>query len=286
MIKIYPASDAPRQVRKYAFVGEDVFVTARDFYHQAKDIRHHKVVVYDADGSVAYCLGFEQNRPENLEDPNSPRVQMYLPRYWDYAEGDEDLDWSYVDRFQLIVYSEIEEYSHHTAQLILRHNPSAVVAFTDPRASLFFEASERLFIADSAEALFDLHPELKDLRTLNVHPDIKWDVSGVFRNDVSSIVVMESLYWVRREVSYGPLNPDKTFYLIKQPVKENGLTALLANIVGTKQMIRAIKPDFIPIVDLGIDNDPNQFAGTSGEDVWSIPIGSVNSFKYSGLKPV
>ena len=35
-------------------------------------------------------------------------------------------------------------------------------------------------------------------------------------------------------------------------------------------MIRAIRPDFIPVVDLGINNDPNQFAGTSGEDVWSM----------------
>ncbi len=60
---------------------------------------------------------------------------------------------------------------------------------------------------------------------------------------------MTSLYWIKREFYYGPLNPDKTFYLIKQPVKENGLTALIANVIGTKQMIRSIRPDFIPVVD-------------------------------------
>jgi len=53
-------------------------------------------------------------------------------------------------------------------------------------------------------------------------------------------------------------------------VKENGLTALIANVIGTKQMIRHIRPDFIPVVDLGVAGDPNQFAGTSGEDVWSM----------------
>ena len=53
MIKVYPASEAPRQVRKYASTNdEDVFITARDFYHRNKDIRHHKVVVYDADGNI------------------------------------------------------------------------------------------------------------------------------------------------------------------------------------------------------------------------------------------
>ena len=76
---------------------------------------------------------------------------------------------------------------------------------------------------------------------------------------------------------YGPLNPDKTFYLIKQPVKENGLTALIANVIGTKQMIRHIRPDFIPVVDLGVAGDPNQFAGTTGEDVWSMFFGKIES---------
>ena len=78
--------------------------------------------------------------------------------------------------------------------------------------------------------------------------------------------------WKQREQkrSYGKENPDKTFYLIKQPVKENGLTALLANVIGVKQMLRSKRPDFIPVVDMGIAGDPNQFAGTSGEDVWTM----------------
>lgn len=97
-------------------------------------------------------------------------------------------------------------------------------------------------------------------------------------NDVSSFLLMTSLYWVRREFYYGPLSPDKTFYLIKQPVKENGLTALIANMAGTTQMIRAIRPDFIPVVDLGLANDPNQFAGTSGEDVWLMFFEQVSDY--------
>lgn len=270
MIKVYPASEAPRQVRKYAFTGENVFTIARDFYRRNKDIRHHKVVVYGEDGQVAYCLGFEKNKPINWEDPENPMVQMRLSNYWKYSADDEDLDWSYADRFQLFVYSEIEEYSYHTARMIRKHNPSATIAFTDPRAKLFFDEDERLLVVESEEELIDSHPELADLRILRVQPQIEWDVQGVFKNHVSSFLLMTSLYWIKHEFSYGPLNPDKTFYLIKQPVKENGLTALIANVVGTRQMIRAIRPDFIPVVDLGVANDPNQFAGKTGEDVWSM----------------
>lgn len=53
-------------------------------------------------------------------------------------------------------------------------------------------------------------------------------------------------------------------------VKENGITAIISNVIGVTQMIRRIRPDFIPVVDLSSDHDPNQFAGTSGEDVWSM----------------
>ena len=280
MIKVYPASEAPKQVRKYASANDDdVFITARDFFHRNKDIRHHKVVVYGEDGNVAYCLGFEKNKPVNWEDAESNvMVQMHLSNYWEYSLEDEDLDWSYVDRFQLFVYSELDEYAYHTARMIAKHNPSVTIAFTDPTAALFFTEDEHLLIAGSEEELFAAHPELKDLRTLRVHSEIRWNVQDVFTNDVSSYLVMTSLYWIKREFYYGPLNPDKVFYLIKQPVKENGLTALIANVVGTKQMIRAIRPDFIPVVDLGVANDPNQFAGTSGEDVWSMFFDQISDY--------
>ena len=280
MIKVYPASEAPRQVRKYTSANdENVFITARDFYHRNKDIRHHKVVVYDEDGNIAYCLGFQKNKPVNWEDAeNNAMVQMHLSNYWEYSLDDENLDWSYVNRFQLFVYDELDEYAYHTARIIAKHNPSVTIAFTDPTAALFFTEYERLLIADSEEELFEAHPELKELRTLRVHSEIRWDVQDVFTNNVSSYLLMTSLYWVKREFYYGPLNPNKTFYLIKQPVKENGLTALIANVVGTKQMIRAIRPDFIPVVDLGVAKDPNQFAGTSGEDVWAMFFDQISDY--------
>ena len=278
MIRVYPASEAPKTVRKYLNVHEDVFERARDFFHRNKDIRHHKVVVYDGD-EIAYCLGFEKNKPSNFEDAESdPMVQMHLSNYWQYSTHDEGLDYSYVDRYQLVVYAEVEEYSYHTARMILTHNPAIKVAFTDPRAAWFFQGDEGLLIADGEEALMAEHPELEGLKTLHVHSEITWDVQGFFGNNVSSYLVMTSLYWIKREFYYGPLNPDKTFYLIKQPVKENGLTALIDNIVGVKQMIHALRPDFIPVVDLGVANDPNQFAGTSGEDVWSLFFDQISEY--------
>ncbi|MBP3900306.1 MAG: hypothetical protein J6D53_02440 [Blautia sp.] len=70
-------------------------------------------------------------------------------------------------------------------------------------------------------------------------------------------------------INYMLIN-SQTFYLIKQPVKENGITALVSNVMGIIGMLRAKRPDFIPVVDLGVANDPNQFTGKSGEDVWGM----------------
>jgi hypothetical protein len=97
-------------------------------------------------------------------------------------------------------------------------------------------------------------------------------------SNVSSILVMTSMYWLKREFYYGPRNPDKTFYLIKEPVKENGITALVSNVMGIIGMLKIKRPDFIPVVDLGVANDPNQFTGMSGEDVWGMFFKQVSSY--------
>lgn len=277
MILVYPLSEKPNIIRKSFELQPDVFIKARDFYHRNKDMRHHKVIVYGADGPK-FVLGWIKNDPINI-DKNNPMVQMHLSNYWEYSQTDEGLDFSYVDRYQLIIYEELEEYSYHTARMILEHNPGMIIAFTDSRASYFFEENEHMVISDTEEELFEKHPEFKSLKTLRGNKEIRWDVQGVFRGIMSSLEIMTSMYWLKREFYYGPKNPDKTFYLIKQPVKENGLTALIANVIGVKQMVRYKRPDFIPVVDLGIANDPNQFAGTSGEDVWTMffkPISSVS----------
>lgn len=268
MITVFSADNVPKTIRKAVELNLEVFIQARDFYHRNKDMRHHKVVVFDK-GTPVFCMGWMKNRPSNL-DPDNPKVQMHLSNHWEYSTSDEGLDYSYVDRYQLIIFQTLEEYSYHSARVAMKHNPELTIAFLDPNAAYLFRENEKLLLAGSEEELFEKHPELKELKTLRVHSEMKWDVSGVFMGDVSSYEVMTSLYWIKREFYYGPENPDKTFYLIKQPVKENGLTALINNVVGVKQMIRVLRPDYIPVVDLGIANDPNQFQGTSGEDVWGM----------------
>ena len=268
MITIYSADHMPKIIRKAFELNPEVFLQARDFYHRNKDMRHHKVVVF-RQGVPVFCLGWMKNRPSNL-DPDNPGVQMHLSNFWEYSASDEGLDYSYVDRYQLIIFRNLEEYSCHSARMAMAHNPELTVCFLDPNAAFLFKENEKLIIADCEETLFERHPELKTVKTLRAYPEMKWDVQGVFMGNVSSYEVMTSLYWIKREFYYGPENPDKTFYLIKQPVKENGLTALINNVVGVKQMIRRLRPDAIPVVDLGIANDPNQFAGTSGEDVWGM----------------
>ena len=276
MILIYPLSETPKVIRKTFEFDEDVFIKARDFYEVNRDMRHHKVVIYK-NGEPLFCLGYIRNQAVNV-DVNSPKAQMKLSHFWKYSVEDEGIDYSHVDRYQMVIYEKLEEYSCHTARLIMKHNPDMIIAFTDPNARYLFKESDKLIIAESEEELFLAHPELKELRTLRGKTDIVWDIRGVFTGNVPSIEIMTGMYWLKREFSYGPDNPDKTFYLIKQPVKENGITALVSNVMGIIGMLKEKRPDFIPVVDLGVENDLNQFVGSSGEDVWGMFFKQVSPY--------
>ena len=48
--------------------------------------------------------------------------------------------------------------------------------------------------------------------------------------------------------------------------------------MGIIGMLHAKRPDFIPVVDLGVANDPNQFTGKSGEDVWGMFFKQVSPY--------
>ena len=119
MITFFSSDNAPKTIRKAFDLGPEVFIQTRDFYHRNKDMRQHKIVVYDQ-GSIAFCFGWMKNRPSNL-DPDNPMVQMHLSNYWEYSISDDALDYSYVDRYQMIIYRELEEYSYHTARHTIRN---------------------------------------------------------------------------------------------------------------------------------------------------------------------
>jgi hypothetical protein len=44
-----------------------------------------------------------------------------------------------VDRYQLIIFRELEEYSYHSARVAKAHNPELKVCFLDPNAAFFFK---------------------------------------------------------------------------------------------------------------------------------------------------
>lgn len=150
----------------------------RDFYHQHKDMRCHKVVVYK-DGEPIYCMGWSRNKSVNVVK-NAARGQMNISNYWSYGAEDEGLDYSYADRFGLIIYERFEEYSYHTARVLRKHNPDLVLAFLDPDAGFFLEECETLIIAESEEELFGRRPDLKKLRTLRAGTKLLWDLPSYF----------------------------------------------------------------------------------------------------------
>ena len=56
MITVFSSDNAPKTIRKAFELGSEVFIQARDFYHRNKDMRQHKIVVYDQ-GSIVSASG-------------------------------------------------------------------------------------------------------------------------------------------------------------------------------------------------------------------------------------
>ena len=265
MIRLNTLEERPDLLRKTLVHDDNVFIEAREFYQWNKDMRHHKILVYK-DRKPAYVLSYQKNEPEGI-NKHDPKVQMQLSNFWDYSVYDNDCDFTYVDRYDLIIFETLDEYAWASARQIIDQNRNIKLAFLDQNAALFFD-EEKVAIAENEEELFGKYPELKEGEILRVHSPMKWSLSDFFNNDVPSVMVMTSLYWLKRKFAYGDLNPDKTFYLIKHPVKENGITAVAANVIGLVEMLKKKHLDIIPVVDLSVEGDFNQFTLGSGEDVW------------------
>ena len=131
IISLFPLDQGPKTIRKTLVHDDQVFIKARDFYQRNMEMRHHKILVYDENRQPIYSMGWKKNKLVNVFR-NKDTSQTHLSNFWDYALPEEGLDYTYVDRYELIIYEELEEYSYHTARMALAHNPALKLALTVP----------------------------------------------------------------------------------------------------------------------------------------------------------
>jgi hypothetical protein len=154
MVTVVDADDA-RGVKKRMVHGADVFERARDFYHAHEDLRSEAIQVTDPLGTPLYALRFRHNRIEGV--PQNMQLSTYVRPFWHYGEDAPRMDFTYLEAHDAFLFLEVEEYSCFLATLIGHRYPEKTVAFSDRRASLFFEDVE---IAETTDEFLAAHPSL------------------------------------------------------------------------------------------------------------------------------
>lgn len=276
MVTVVDADDA-RGVKKRMVHGADVFERARDFYHAHEDLRSEAIQVTDPLGTPLYALRFRHNRIEGV--PQNMQLSTYVRPFWHYGEDAPRMDFTYLEAHDAFLFLEVEEYSCFLATLIGHRYPEKPVAFSDRRASLFFEDVE---IAETTDEFLAAHPSLVAERVLTVNGGLT--LRGFMSTDTQtpSCAVMTSVFWASEETSFGPQNPDKVFYLMRTEIGESGLAKLVEYTIGIFDL--ALKKradvgcDFIPVMDTGLPGDVNQFATYDGQDVWQLFFEPINAY--------
>lgn len=256
--------------------GDDVFLRARDFYHEHEDMRGEAIVVTDALGTPWYALRFVENKLDHRG--TKMLLPTYVNPYWDYAQDAERMDYSYLESHDLFVFERIEEYSCFMARLIARRYPTKAVCFMDERARWFLPDPQ---IVSGLDEALGLHPDIDPSRALLLESHMSIGPMLHGGPNSLSLALMASVFWASDATSFGPQNPNTYFYLIKPEVGESGLAKLIAFTVGfydvALRKATDIGADIVPIVDTGIPGDKNQFNGGDGRDVWTMffePLGT------------
>lgn len=154
-----------------------------------------------------------------------------------------------LSRADTFVFEEYEEYTAFIYGVLNRKFPWKKKIFLDEKASLFgIELNEALPENESAVARIHSNCEKNFFA--------QREQKGVY----SSLELMTSLFW-KKQIRYGDKNPDKKFMLIRFPLYSSGLGDMIRFCMTKVAMAEYRNLDYIPVIDLSVPDDGNQFSG-------------------------
>jgi len=252
-----------------------VFEEARDLFYEDEGLQDKLIPVFrTGEEEPLMYLRFQSNLSEDFDGEMRKRLPVYVSEFRKYDESDPCIDLSFLKRGEIYVFDEIDEYSYLCAKLIGKYLPEVYVFFTDSSAGLFLEETGHRHIIEGISDFYRNYGHLvsKSIihvisKSLGMDPD---EPEQFLKKKYSSLELMTSLFWQTESESFGTENPDKTFCLIKNPLGMEGLADMLRFAVYRAEAAVMNTPEFIPVIDLSVIGDDNQFNGGNGENVWNM----------------
>lgn len=240
-----------------------VFDEARMIFFEHIHLRNDLIPVVDRQGKIFYFLFWEANQVDSL---------CYVKDFWNYDITNALIDYELLDRGEVYLFFMLEEYTFQIANIIQKKYPSKHIFFMDVNARLFFEETSYLHIISSLADLYNNYKEYisKTILTIDSKKEFLHNNMRFIIKRYRSLSVMTSLFWRCDVISYGPKNPDKTFYVIKDSLGCSGLGDMLKRALTKVAMIHEKPGNVIPVIDFSVKGDLNQFTEGNGENAWTL----------------
>ena len=256
-------------------LSDSVFIRARDLFHDQKDLRSAAISLTGSDGSkLPFSMIWKRNLDDQIPPDLTEKFHLYASNFWNYSLDDGYLDFDMIERGDVFIFDELEEYSFAVANIIRAYYPDKYIFFKDPKAAYFFKESELLhFIRDESDFYTHFHYLIS--RSIFSVSSSVWTLQGYeplqfLEKRYTSLNLMTSLFWARDIHHYGDKNPDKIFCVIKSPLGMQGLSDLTRYPLYRAELATSHGKHMVPVIDLSVPNDGNQFNGGNGENAWTM----------------
>ena len=122
MVRIVDKENRQPVVKKYMYHNSDIFIQARDFYHDHVEYRNEQIAVYDDKDELMYMLAWEPNKITYPRLSKDVVLNLYVSDFWNYSIDSPRMDFDYIKDIDEFGFKEVEEYSVQATKIILNHN--------------------------------------------------------------------------------------------------------------------------------------------------------------------
>ncbi len=264
---------------KIIYLDQDVFAEARKYFftYREQEERWMRAVAVCNRQEEVECILYYQHNPITTGHPVSE---------FEEYEYDEELDFEFLSRADTYIFEEYEEYAAFIYDALERRFPEKEKYFLDENAQIFLGSES---CCQGNGDFYVLPGKSFRLNGIDVagskriayidssreqHFMSRAPQTGVY----SSLGIMTSLFWRQKECSYGDLNPDKKFMLIRFPLYSCGLGDIIRFCMTKAAVTEYLRTEYIPVIDLSVPDDGNQFTNGRPDNVWEYYFKPLNEY--------
>lgn len=297
MIKICdgPISGTENNITKSFPISDDLFYKVQLYVCENNVSDGTRFSILDDKGKLLFLIVY-------LEDTIAGIKRKDLSDYHIRFQNDiENLDFTFLDRYEKFVFLSVDNYSIAIAGLLLKYRPQKKVIFADKRAGYFLDTKRVSYLRfpHNASRYMELTEEWMRGTAGSFWDRLKafagWKILGHLKNKgiccvvkadrrnhpdedgevYNSQNVVYSLLWKKRQRSFGEKNADREIVILDYACDDEGLGSIAK--CAFAHFMWMTRSGYVPVMNLS--KYPNQYLAAEGENMWEYffePVTSVS----------